>query len=47
MDNFSNKSDVNVFVLTLKGSVDRQLRIKQALDKADIDFEFFLGCRWS
>jgi len=43
MDNFSNKSDVNVFVLTLKGSVDRQLRIKQALDKADIDFEFFWG----
>lgn len=43
MTDFPNTSDINVLVLTLRGSVDRQTRIKQALDQAGIDFEFYWG----
>jgi len=43
MTEFSNASDVKVLVLTLRQSVDRQARIKQALDQAGIGFEFFWG----
>jgi glycosyl transferase family 25 len=34
---------VRVIVLTLRDSLDRQARIKRALDKAEIEFEFFWG----
>ncbi|WP_292272534.1 glycosyltransferase family 25 protein [Marinobacter sp.] len=43
MANLPKTPDVGVLVLTLQGSVDRQARIKQALDQSGIEFEFFWG----
>lgn len=43
MDRLSNTSEISVLVLTLRDSVDRQARIKKALDQGGIEFEFFWG----
>lgn len=43
MTGFSGNPDCKVLVLTLRQSEDRQAQIKQALDAAGIEFEFFWG----
>lgn len=43
MASFPDTPDVKVLVLTLRQSTDRQARIKNALDDASIEFEFFWG----
>lgn len=43
MASFPETSEVKVVVLTLRQSTDRQARIKQLLDEAGVEFEFFWG----